>query len=38
MLTVNYATHNLAEAIKQTVLLMKEVSTKKLDFQFRNMR
>ena len=32
MLTINYGTHNLGEAINQTVVMMREVSTKDLDF------
>jgi len=31
MLTVNYGVHNLVEAIKRTITMMREVLTKNLD-------
>jgi K+-sensing histidine kinase KdpD len=31
MLTINYGVHNLIEAIKRTITMMREVSTKNID-------
>jgi hypothetical protein len=31
MLTINYGVHNLVLAINQTVIMMREVTTKNLD-------
>ena len=31
MLTVNYGVHNLVDAIKRTIIMLREVMTKNLD-------